>query len=152
MAKAAQTLTLAQAAALLGRSERFVGNLRERGYVEMPEPGAYPLVGLARGVVAYFEDLIARNEDTTRQAAATDARTREIELRIQRRAADLILAHDVIDMLDQMIAMVSAEFKKLPTRATRNLHRRREMREEVERILSRLTEQRDRLVAEIKEG
>lgn len=152
MATKSQTLSIAQAATLFGRSERWVHTLREKGYVSTDAPGVYPLVGTIRGALAYMEDLVTRQDQTARETAVTDARTREIELRIERKAADLILTHDVVEMLDEMIEVITAEFRQLPTRATRNLARRRAIREEVNIILARLKITRDRLVAELQEG
>lgn len=138
MASKGQTLTLPQAAALLGRSERFVGNLRERGYVSTVAHGEYPLVGLIRGVIAYFEDIEVKNAHTAREVAATDARTREIELRIQRKCADLMPAADAIAVLDEMAAAVAEEMARVPARTSSDPKKRAELENEVAISLKRM--------------
>lgn len=138
MAQQAQHLTLSQAAALLGRSERFVGNLREAGYVETPSPGQYPLVSLLRGAMAYYEDLIARQSDTARHTAATDARTREIELRIRRKMANLIEANIPGEVMDEFVAAAATELRTIPGRLYRDRQRRTELRTEIAASVARI--------------
>ena len=45
---------------------------------------------LVRGALAYYEDLQTKNTKTAASSRATDARTREIELRIAERRRELI--------------------------------------------------------------
>lgn len=138
MAQPVQHLTLAQAAALLGRSERFVGKLREGGYVETPAPGQYPLVGLIRGVIAYQEDQLAKQADTARQTAATDARTREIELRIARKMANLIEVQIPCEVMDEFTAAAAQELRTIPGRLYRDRQRRAELRAEIVASVARI--------------
>ncbi len=51
-----QTITVSQAAALLGRSERWVQGLVKSGYMDRATRGEYMLVGVIRGALAYYED------------------------------------------------------------------------------------------------
>jgi len=51
-------------------------------------------VSLVRGVIAYYEDLQSKNSKTASASRATDARTREIELRIKERSRELIPIDD----------------------------------------------------------
>jgi hypothetical protein len=138
MAQPVQHLTLAQAAALLGRSERFVGKLRELGYVETPAPGQYPLVGLLRGAMAYHEDLLSRQAETARQTAATDARTREIELRIKRKLANLIEVQIPCEVMDEFTAAAAQELRTIPGRLYRDRQRRAELRAEIVASVARI--------------
>ena len=135
----ADHLSLTQAAALLDRSERFVGNLRERGFVKTPAAGQYPLVALARGVISYYEDLIARQNDAACATAATDARTREIEQRIRRKSTNLIPRADVEAIFDEWLPAFAAAFEDVPERAFADPARRAEVRAEIDAALARLT-------------
>ena len=56
-----QAITVAQAAALLGRSERWVQGLVQAGYLARSSRGEYPLVGVIRGALAHYEDQLARS-------------------------------------------------------------------------------------------
>ena len=131
-------LSLSQAAALLGRSPRFVGNLREMGFISTEGPGRYPLVGLIRGVIAYNEDLLARQAETARQTAATDARTREIELRIKRKLATLIEANVPGEVIDEAIEMAAAEMRTVPARMYADPARRADLAAEIEASIARI--------------
>lgn len=152
MAQQAQHLTLSQAAALLGRSERFVGNLREVGYVETPSPGQYPLVSLLRGAMAYYEDLIARQSDTARQTAATDARTREIELRIRRKAANLIPLSCVEAEFADWRPAFRAEMADVPKRATGDPDKQARLAAEIEAILGRMQDNTEAAIRRLRTG
>ncbi len=147
-----QHLTLPQAAALLNRSERFVGNLREAGYVECPAPGQYPLVALVRGVIAYQEDLIARQAETARQTAATDARTREIELRIRRKAANLIPLSCVEAEFADWLPAFRAEMADVPKRATGDPEKQERLAVEIEAILGRMQDNTEAAIRRLKTG
>lgn len=146
MASKGQTLTLPQAAALLGRSERFVGNLRERGYVATVKHGEYPLVNLVRGVIAYYDELEVKNAHTAREVAATDARTREIKLRIQRKSANLIGRADAEAELDDWAKAVRDEMGALRSIEFENPARQAEWQREIEASLARF----DQLTADAK--
>lgn len=54
-----QTITVAQAAALLGRSDRWVQGLVKAGYMDRAQRGEYTLVGVIRGALAYYEDQLS---------------------------------------------------------------------------------------------
>ena len=146
MASKGQTLTLPQAATLLNRSERFVSGLREKSYVTTVKHGAYPLVGLIRGVIAYYEDLIAKDAAKASEVAATDARTREIELRIQRKSANLICRADVEDELDDWHRAIIAEMGALRSIEFEDPARQAEWQREIEASLARV----DQLTADAK--
>jgi hypothetical protein len=146
MAAKQQTLTLAQAAALAGRSERFIGNLREKGFVATVEHGKYPLVSLCRGLVAYLEEQVAKQADTARQTAATDARTREIELRIKRKAAKLIHRDDASAELDDWHAAISDEMGALASLEFDDADRQAAWQREIAASLARV----DALTADAK--
>lgn len=131
-------LSLSQAAALVGRSERWISQLRERGYISTPAPGKYPVVSVLRGAMAYFEDQLAKQAQTAQQTAATDARTREIELRIKRKLATLIEANVPGEVIDEAITMAAAEMRTVPARMYSDPERRAELSGEIEASVSRM--------------
>lgn len=152
MAEKGQHLTLAQAAALLNRSERFVGNLREGGYVECPAPGQYPLIALVRGVIAYQEDRLAKQADTARQTAATDARTREIEMRIKRKAANLIPLSCVEAEFADWLPALRAEMADVPARATGDPDKQARVAAEIEAIIGRAQDNTKAAIRRLQTG
>ena len=138
MSKKGQTLSLAQAAALLNRSERFVGNLRERGYVVTEGHGRYPLVGLIRGVIAYNEDLLTKQAKAAHQSGTMDARTREIEQRIRRKAAQLIPLDEIYAELDDWLSAIEAEMSQVSLRATDGAEQQKAIDDQIAGSISRV--------------
>jgi hypothetical protein len=150
--KQAQHLTLAQAAALVGRSERWISQLRERGYIATPAPGQYPIVSVLRGAMAYFEDQIARQADTARQTAATDARTREIELRIKRKAANLIPLSCVEAEFADWLPAFRAEMAGVPKRASGDPEKQERLACEIEAIMARMQDKAQAAIRRLQTG
>lgn len=134
-----QTITVDQAAALLGRSRRWVYNLVQGGYIEKVSAGAYTVVAVVRGAMAYYEDQITKNQKTAAASRATDARTREIELRIKERSREVIPLEDARAVVGEMAAAVRAEFQGLPARVTRDMQERRRLEQEIDGAFDRLS-------------
>lgn len=145
-------LSLAQAAALVGRSERWISQLRERGYIATPAPGQYPIVAVLRGAMAYFDDQLAKQAETAQQTAATDARTREIELRIKRKLATLIEANVPGEVIDEAITMAAEEMRKVPARMYSDRDRRAELSGEIETSVSRMHNMAEAAKARLRAG
>lgn len=145
-----QTITVAQAAALLGRSERWVHMLREAGHIRLGERGQYRVVEVVRGAMAYMDELHEKAQRKARDNRATDARTREIELRIAAREATLIGKADVIAVIDGMAEMARKEFEQLPRRAARGRNARAALAAEVEQTLDRIDTATVALVADLE--
>lgn len=141
------TLTLAQAAALIGKSPRWVQILVQQGWIQRDRAGEYPLVALVRGVLDYQQDLLDRREKLAREVRAGNARTREIEIRTAQRMAGLISARDTIEVVDGMARLATAEFSTLPERFCPDPAPREALRAEVNRSFARIEEvaQRARL-------
>ncbi len=145
-----QTITIAQAATLLGRSDRWVATLRERGRVTVDARGRYPLIATIRAAMAYMDELHEKAQRKARDNRATDARTREIELRIAAREATLIGKADVIAVIDGMAEMARKEFEQLPRRAARGRNARAALAAEVEQTLDRIDTATVALVADLE--
>ena len=122
-----QTITVTQAAALLSRTPRWVQNLVAAGFIKKSERGSYSVVEVVRGAVAYYEDQIEKASKSAAASRATDARTREIELRIAEKRRDLIPREDAEQALEIVVGEVNKQFTGLPARITRDLGLRREI-------------------------
>lgn len=137
--EAVSTLTVAQAAKLFDRSTQWVHQLTKGGFIVKEKHGRYTLVALARGVVAYYDDLLSKNTKTAAASRATDARTREIELRIKERSRELIPLEDARAVIGEMAAAIRAEFQGLPARYTRDMQERRRLEQEIDGAFERLS-------------
>jgi hypothetical protein len=94
---------------LLGRSDRWVQGLVKAGYIERANRGEYTLVAVIRGALAYYENQITKNNKAAAATRASEARTREIELRIQERSRELIAMEDARAVIGEMAALVGRD-------------------------------------------
>ncbi len=147
-----QTITVSQAAALLGRSDRWVQGLVKAGYIESANRGEYTLVAVIRGALAYYEDQITKNNKAAAATRASEARTREIELRIQERMRDLIPLEDARAVVSEMAALVRAEFQGLPARFTRDMQDRRKLEQEIDGAFDRLSRRAEEAARSLETG
>lgn len=132
-------LTINQVASLCGRSTNWVHQLVKDGFIQKQGKNQYSLVALIRGVIAYYEDLQTKNSKTASASRATDARTREIELRIKERSRELIPLEDAKAVVGEMAAAVRAEFQGLAARYTRDMQERRRLEQEIDGAFERLS-------------
>jgi phage terminase Nu1 subunit (DNA packaging protein) len=133
-----QTITMAQAATLLNRSTSWVQKLVTEGYIVKVGTNQYSVVAIVRGILAYYDDLLEKSNKAAAASRATDARTREIELRIAERRRDLIPQEDARAVVGEMAAMVKAEFSGLPARYTRDMAERRRLEQEIDGSFERI--------------
>ena len=145
MSELSGLIAIGQAARLLMISDERVRQLQKQGYIpRAPKRGVVPLVGAVQGYLRYLKD---EERQTSKSAAAsrvTDARTREIELRIAERQRDLIPQEDARAVIGEMAAMLKAEFVGLPARVTRDLDLRRTLEQEVDASFARLAASAER--------
>ena len=146
------TLTVNQVAALCGRSTQWVHHLAKAGFVQKQGKNEYALVAVIRGVIAYYEDLQSKNSKTAAASRATEARTREIELRIQERMRDLIPLEDARAVVSEMAALVRAEFQGLPARFTRDMQDRRKLEQEIDGAFDRLSRRAEEAARSLETG
>lgn len=135
-----QTITVAQAAALFNRTPRWVQMLVSAGFIKKTKRGEYSVVEVVRGAMGYYEDQLAKANKSAAASRATDARTREIELRIAERRRDLIPMEDAKAELAAVVSEVRSEIVGIGTRITRDLELRRQIDREADGILQRLAE------------
>jgi len=136
--KQGQRLTVGQAASMCGRSEKWVHNLIAAGYIERQGQKGYIPVSIVRGAIAYYEDRLKEASKSATATKATEARTREIELRTAERARRVIPVEDSLAITSEIAQMARAEFSGLPARLTRDLDLRRAMEEAIDDIFARL--------------
>ena len=138
MSSPTTTLSIVQAAALLNRSDRWVQQRVAEGFIAKAERGRYRLVSVIRGAIAYQEAQLAKRQNANVPNRATDARTRETELRIAERQRGLIARADVEAVVAEMVDIVKAEFSGLPARATEDRSARRKLGVEVDAAFARI--------------
>lgn len=132
------TFSVSEAAELTGRSVQWIYQLAKAGHIAKEGRGRYPISGLLKGVIAYYEQLLEKASQSAAASKATDARTREIELRIAERRRELIAADEARAVIMEFGAMVRAEFGALPARFTRDMDERRKLEQEVHGSFERI--------------
>ena len=138
-------IAIGQAARLLMISDERVRQLQKQGYIpRAPKRGVVPLVGAVQGYLRYLKDEERQSSKSAAASRVTDARTREIELRIAERQRDLIPQEDASAVIGEMAAMLKAEFVGLPARVTRDLDLRRTLEQEVDASFARLAASAER--------
>ena len=133
------TLSVGQVAQFCDRSTQWVQQLAKDGFIAKEAHGRYKLVSVVRGVIAYYEDLQAKSNKAAAATRATDARTREIELRIKERSRDLIPIEDAQAEIADWVSAFRAELQGLPARLTRDMQERRRLEQEIDAALTRLS-------------
>lgn len=136
--------TVSQAALLFDRTPRWVQNLVSSGFIDKSDRGRYPSSAVCRGVVGYYEAQLQKTSKAGAALRATEARTREIELRIAERKRDLIPMEDAKAEVAAVVSEVRAEIVGMGARITRDLELRRQIDGEADGILQRLAERAEK--------
>ena len=145
MAEPSGLIPIGQAARLLMISDERIRQLQKQGYIPRAlKRGVVPLVGAVQGYLRYLREDERQSSKSAAANRVTDARTREIELRIAERQRDLIPQDDARAVIGEMAAMVKAEFVGLPARVTRDLDLRRTLEQEVDASFARLAASAER--------
>jgi phage-related tail protein len=133
------TLSVSQVATLCGRSTQWVQQLVKSGFIEKQAHNKYTLVSVIRGVIAYYEDLQTKNSKAATATRASEARTRQIELKIKKESRELIPLEDAKAELADWTSAVRSEFQGLPARYTRDMQERRRLEQEIDGSFDRLS-------------
>jgi hypothetical protein len=134
-----QTISVGQAAALLNMSVRFVQQLTKEGYITRVANGKYSLVGVVHGAMAYYQAMLERSNKAAAANRATDARTREIELRIAEREG-------------RLISLDGAEMVGQGARITRDRELRRKIDADNDAALERMARRAERTCRALETG
>ena len=139
-------------ARLFDRSPRWVNKLREAGWIAPISHGRYDLIASCRGVFAYHEDRAERANADPR-AAVTDARTREIEQRIDMRAAGLCNRNDVAEVLGDLAAIAEDAMNGFTDRlGLKGASERQAVDQAVAGALNAIRRQRDKGIKTLHDG
>ncbi|SHE78784.1 hypothetical protein SAMN05444339_10263 [Loktanella atrilutea] len=138
MADLPKTITQTQAAELVGMTTRWVRLRATDGFFQRSARGVYDLHQLVRGIVAYYESLLEKGNKAASANRASDARTREVELRIAEREGRLIPSEDAAAVVADLAALVLSEMSGLAARVTRDLDLRRKIEAETDGVIDRI--------------
>lgn len=134
------TMGVAEIASMCGRTVRWVQIVAKEQAVEKDGRGKYRLASFVAAIVSHYEALQESNSKVASASRATDARAREIELRIARQERTLIPREDADLAIDLVVGEVNKQLAGLPARVTRDVPLRRKIEAEVDETKRKIAE------------
>jgi hypothetical protein len=131
-------LTTSDSAEIAGVSTRWIQLRVTEGFIKSEGRGRIPIRPFVQGIRAYYEGLLEKGNKSASANRASDARTREVELRIAEREGKLIPAEDAAAVVGDLAAMVLSEMAGLAARCTRDLDMRRKIEAETDSAIDRI--------------
>ncbi|WP_156438756.1 hypothetical protein [Bradyrhizobium valentinum] len=135
-----QLLTSNLAGRLLMISAERVRQLAKEGWIEKAGKDQFYLVDVVQGYIRFRNDSERRATKSASASRVSDARAREVELRIAERERRLVELSEMIALSDQLVGMFRAELSGLPARVTRDLQIRRTIETAINDILDRIAD------------
>jgi len=117
------------AAALIKVTPRRLQQLVKEGWITRAGRGGYSVVGVVHGYIDFLQDEARRSSKSASASRVTDARTREIELRIAEKEANHLAEgrEAAIAGVDLIIGGLRADLTAAPARITSDLEVRRKI-------------------------
>lgn len=138
-------VTASALAALTGRSRAWVFAMLKDQEVSKDGRGRYRIADVIPALIRHYEALMQKTSKSAASSRVTDARTREIELRIAQQERSLIPIDDAEMAMSQLAGVVNAELSGLPARLGRDMAVRRKAEAEVHGTRQRISAALDRL-------
>jgi hypothetical protein len=127
----ADMVPIDQIARLFEMTPERVRQLSKLGYISIPKRGYTTLVSAVRGYVRFLKEDARKETKTAAVSRVTDARAREVELRIAEKERELIPRDDANLALDLVVGEVNKQLTGLSARITRDVSLRRKIEAEV---------------------
>ncbi|KRQ99268.1 hypothetical protein CP49_11770 [Bradyrhizobium valentinum] len=121
-------------------SAERVRQLAKEGWIEKAGKDQFYLVDVVQGYIRFRNDSERRATKSASASRVSDARAREVELRIAERERRLVELSEMIALSDQLVGMFRAELSGLPARVTRDLQIRRTIETAINDILDRIAD------------
>lgn len=122
-AEGPNVITLEVAAALIKVTPRRVQQLVKEGWIKKSGRGGYPLLSVVHGYVDFLQDEARRSAKSASASRVTDARTKEIELRILERSRTLVTEAktEALTLWDELHGGLVADLLSVPARVTSDI-------------------------------
>lgn len=133
-------LGVTEIAGMTGRTVRWVQNLAKDQGIEKDGRGKYLLSSVMAALVAHYEAILEKGAKNAAASRVTDARTREIELRIAERERALVPTEDAIMAIDRVVAVMNTGLAALPARLGRDMVVRRKAEVEVHAVRTKISD------------
>jgi phage terminase Nu1 subunit (DNA packaging protein) len=133
-------------------SAERVRKLAEEGVLPREGKGRFPLRACIKAHAAWSRDEARRGSRTASQSRVSDARAREIEIRVAKEEHRLIETEDALGALDEIIGTLRSEASGLPARVTRDVALRRKVESEIDDIFRRASARFERAAVDLRQG
>jgi hypothetical protein len=145
-------LSAVAAGQLLMLTPERLGQLAREGRITKDGRDRYPLVPLVQGYITFLKDEERRSSRSAAATRTSDARAREIELRIARTENQLIDFEEHTAVLDELVGMFTVALAGLPAQVTRDLELRRKIEAACHDLRDRLAARAAERSAELRAG
>lgn len=146
------TIGLADAAALIGKSETHVLSLVKAGYLKKSGRGLYRPAAVAQAALKFREANDRRSSQTAENARLQAARARRVELMNAQTENKLIAIEDVQISMAEIFGVLVSELHGLPAGASRDLAVRAEIQRVLNATIDRARDRIDKLDLDLREG
>ena len=140
------------AAKLLMMSDRHLRQLVADGWIQKNGDSKYTVVGAVQGYIRYLKDEARRGMGNQAKNRTSDARAREIELRISKQERTLIPIEDAIASIQFAVGAVRAELEGAAASITRDRELRNRIQDTHDGILKRATQRIEREADALRSG
>jgi hypothetical protein len=141
-------LTGGEACSALDISDEWLRNLRNGGWITKQPCGRYRADELFGGYIRNLRDANRRASKSAASRRVQDARTQEIELRVQERAGKLMQTEEAYAMVDEIVGLFLTRLSGFAARITRDIGLRKVIDNEVFALRQEVTEHLKRRAAE----
>jgi hypothetical protein len=144
-------LTSDAAGKLLMISAERVRQLAKEGWITKTGKNQYHLNDVVQGYIRYRNDADRRATKSASSTRVSDARAREIELRVAERERRLVQLDDAVAIIEELCGMFRTAMSGFAARITRDLQFRKQIDAAVNDILGKLAiaaEKRSRSLSE----
>ena len=149
----AETITLAEAMALLQLSKQRLGQLVKDGWIKRPPSrGRYGLADVVQGYIRFLRDDARRSSKSAAHSRLQDVRVRKEELAIAERERELVPLADAMTLVDEVCGAVVARVNAIPARFTRNIEQRAALQREVDDALTEVADHIEKLGGAFSSG
>lgn len=146
------TISLAEAARLIGKSPPWIKTLVKDGYLKRAGRGLYKPGAVAQAHIAF---LVERKKETSRGGTLSQvqaARAREIALRIARTENKLITTEEMVEIVDEIIGGLKADCDGVSASVTRDQTLRNQIERALDVIFTRAADRLEQKADDLSPG
>lgn len=139
-------------ATLTALTPRRIQMLAEEGKIVRVSAGRFKLADVLPAMVRMAKEDARKTTASTKQGRLTEAKAREVELRIAEKQRDLVTLNEAIDAIDAVCGAFRTELSGLAARMHRTPDERSRLEAELDGILNRIADRFEQEGAALRTG